>query len=401
MSNLRRWRPGITAVVAVAALSVLAGPASAGPDSQSQRPVAVRIASVDGPSNHFGPNSVLSQTSTTVAKIVSNIAGTPVNQESATVSPGSIVTFQVNFTVESPSGTDIRDFFDPNLLVLGGDGCSATTNVPIPTTAAPNAQVVTCDVISTGTSGQLALQFQVNANATQGLTLVNVACAQDVTNGWTNLAFCDSSTVTVGATPPAPTGIVCVGPVTAVLTPSSGSGVTAQVNILPGGQLNAIVNGLVPGQVPILSVQTSAGLQTITGVASGTGPGLGTAIINGTLSGSVSQGAVISLTANNPLGSVVQTLASGTVFCTNNVPLPPPFLPQPPLEFIPPPPPPLLPPPPPRPLMGPPMAAAAAMPGVPVIPEADSLFLLAGGLVALGSLVALRSLRRRRDDGLD
>jgi LPXTG-motif cell wall-anchored protein len=42
--------------------------------------------------------------------------------------------------------------------------------------------------------------------------------------------------------------------------------------------------------------------------------------------------------------------------------------------------------------------AAAAAPGVPIIPEADSLFLVIGGLVALGGLVGLHRLRRRRDD---
>ena len=74
----------------------------------------------------------------------------------------------------------------------------------------------------------------------------------------------------------------------------------------------------------------------------------------------------------------------------------PPILPPPPLQFIPPPPPPLLPPPPPAPAAG--ARAPAAFPEVPVIPEADSLFLVVGGLVALGGLVGLRSLRRRRDD---
>jgi hypothetical protein len=79
-----------------------------------------------------------------------------------------------------------------------------------------------------------------------------------------------------------------------------------------------------------------------------------------------------------------------------SVPPPPlPLLPPPPLDFLSPPPPPLLPPPPPA----PPVAAAAAAPGVPVIPEADSLFLVLGGLSALGGFTGLRSLRRRRDDG--
>ena len=96
------------------------------------------------------------------------------------------------------------------------------------------------------------------------------------------------------------------------------------------------------------------------------------------------------------------------------LPPPPPLIvapPPPQLIVAPPPPPPLLalprasaaaccPPPaavccpPPAAVCCPP-AAPAAFPAVPIIPEADSLALLAGGLVALGALVGLRTLRRR------
>ncbi len=73
----------------------------------------------------------------------------------------------------------------------------------------------------------------------------------------------------------------------------------------------------------------------------------------------------------------------------------PPLLPPPPQQFIPPPPPPLLPPPPPAPTGAQVVPSAAAYPAVPVIPEADSLLLVVGGLVALGGLVGYRRLRRR------
>jgi hypothetical protein len=110
-----------------------------------------------------------------------------------------------------------------------------------------------------------------------------------------------------------------------------------------------------------------------------------TSVTGGTLSGNsatatVTAGQTTTVTfVNDPAVTVIQ----------NNLPLPPPLLP-------PPPPPPLLPPPPPGPPMGPQQMAPPG--GVPVIPEADSLFLVVGGLVALGGLVGLRSLRRRRDD---
>ncbi|HLH26722.1 MAG TPA: hypothetical protein VK066_29715, partial [Chloroflexota bacterium] len=72
-----------------------------------------------------------------------------------------------------------------------------------------------------------------------------------------------------------------------------------------------------------------------------------------------------------------------------------PVLPPPPLEFIPPPPPPLLPPPPPAPT-GAAAPARGAFPEVPVIPEADSLGLLAAGLAGLGAVVGWRGRRPRR-----
>ncbi len=73
------------------------------------------------------------------------------------------------------------------------------------------------------------------------------------------------------------------------------------------------------------------------------------------------------------------------------IPLPPP-LPPPPPPLLPPP---LLPPPGPMGALAPP--PRAAMPEVPVIPEADSLWLLVGGLVALGGLVGYRRRRRFHD----
>jgi hypothetical protein len=82
---------------------------------------------------------------------------------------------------------------------------------------------------------------------------------------------------------------------------------------------------------------------------------------------------------------------AGTVIPIGPPPIPPlPILPPPP------PPPPLLPPPP----MAPPSMARAPMPEVPVIPEADSLLLLVGGLAALGGLAAFRVARRRHEDEL-
>jgi hypothetical protein len=56
---------------------------------------------------------------------------------------------------------------------------------------------------------------------------------------------------------------------------------------------------------------------------------------------------------------------------------------------------PAAPPPPPPPVLQPPRPPRAGFPAVPIIPEADSLFLLVGGLGALGVLAAGRRLRGR------
>jgi hypothetical protein len=87
-----------------------------------------------------------------------------------------------------------------------------------------------------------------------------------------------------------------------------------------------------------------------------------------------------------------------------------PPLPPPPPLLPPPPPPGLLPPPPPPPGLLPPAdpmgglalpPSSLAMPpgyaGIPVVPEADSLVLLAGGLIAVGALASQRWWRRRRE----
>jgi hypothetical protein len=137
---------------------------------------------------------------------------------------------------------------------------------------------------------------------------------------------------------------------------------------------------------------------------SGCAPGVAIAAGTVTITENVPVGFVLaSVTGGTQSGnSATATITAGqttTVTFVNDpttviVPPPPPLLPPPPLQFLPPPPPPLLPPPPPP----PPTAPQPAYPEVPIIPEADSLFLVVGGLVAAGGLVGLRGLRRRRND---
>jgi len=158
----------------------------------------------------------------------------------------------------------------------------------------------------------------------------------------------------------------------------------------------AVPAGTGAGSVPVVVISTTTGVVAFpcTAIAIGTT----TATCTGTITGQALQGSTVGICFPNAtvtaytcsLGTV---LGPGPVILNNPLPL----LPPPPLQFIPPPPPPLLPPPPPAPIGGA-LTAASPMASVPVIPEADSIFLVVGGLVAVGALAGLRSLRRRRDD---
>jgi uncharacterized repeat protein (TIGR01451 family) len=108
---------------------------------------------------------------------------------------------------------------------------------------------------------------------------------------------------------------------------------------------------------------------------------------------------ILTLDGTVVVRETVSTPAAGAVHFSRSLnclaPFPPlpPLLPLPPLpNLLPPPPAPLIPVPPSA-VQG----AVAPVPEVPVIPEADSLLLLGGGLVLGGILAALRARRRRGD----
>jgi hypothetical protein len=177
----------------------------------------------------------------------------------------------------------------------------------------------------------------------------------------------------------------------APLVPIGPGPVNGNVSLLSTGNtsaVNATVFGLLPGQVPTFNIQTTTGAQTVVGTAAGTSPVGAPVTVTGTVNGSGLPGGTITVTVNNPVGGGTQAVAQGRLNC-GNLPPPPPPLPPPPPPLPPPPPPP----PPGAPPYGPAPRPGPGMPGVPVIPEADSLGLLAGGLVALGVLVGVRKRR--------
>ncbi len=150
--------------------------------------------------------------------------------------------------------------------------------------------------------------------------------------------------------------------------------------------------GVVAGITPVAVFSTDAGLQAVACAAAGAA---GTAYTcSSTTTGNALQGSTAALcftaTTTCLLGSVSGPGAgTGTIVVAPN---PPPLVPPPVPVFLPPPVP-LLPPP-------PPSSAASAPPvaGVPVVPEADSLVLLAIGLGASGLLALRRRTGRQNSD---
>ncbi len=180
------------------------------------------------------------------------------------------------------------------------------------------------------------------------------------------------------------TGQTCTvsGAVSGTLTPTGSMSFTLTATV---------PDGLGAGITPVAVFSTDAGLQAVACAAPAAGAGGTTSTCTGTIAGNALQGSTVALcfTAATPclLGTVRGPGAgrAAVVVAAN----PPPLLPPPPPVFLPPPAP-LLPPPPQR--AGPGAPAAAE---VPIIPEAESLVLVALGLGALGGV----ALRRRGDGG--
>jgi hypothetical protein len=101
----------------------------------------------------------------------------------------------------------------------------------------------------------------------------------------------------------------------------------------------------------------------------------------GTTAGNALQGSTVTVVF--AAGVTATGIVTGTIALPLLPPPPPPILPPPPLI-----------PPPPAPFAMP--AAAAQAPGVPVVPEADTLPLVVGALAVLGGWWLVRS--RRRDE---
>ena len=276
----------------------------------------------------------------------------PANTTAAVCAPGvPAAPGSVAVTEAVPAGFTLQS-------VTGGTLAGATATAPI----AP---------------GQPTRLTFINAPTTPGgaALTVNMTASPPAATVGSPLTYTITVTNTSGATA---TGVTVTDPLPANVTLTAA---TASVGSCNGG----------PGSTTVtcsLGTLTAGGSATVTITVVPTPPAAGA-------------------TLTNTVTATAAGLAAGTATTTTPVaggPFPPgapslvganlPVVPPPPLEFIPPPGPPpfpLAPPP------GPPGAPRGPFREVPIIPEADSVFLLVSGLVVLGGLVALRGLRRRDD----
>ncbi len=423
-------------------------PASAAP-SQETASSSVSISNSvmgpadEGPSPRFGFNSVLDQATTTVTKTICPSVGNCANgTASRTLSPGQLVDFLVTVVPGPgfPNGSivTLADFWTNGLIFQSADNCGPS-GITGPTPPGFNNSTF-CDATVQNGIVQVVMHFSAATNVTVPSTALNEACvgAPSLLSGPT---ICSSPpntinfsgptatptvTATATATPtvtPTSTTTLTPGP-TATLPPSTGTLVVCKQLVFPGspGGTSGIGGiGGIGGVGPVNPLQLQSNTFTFTTSPVVTIPAI--TVPAGTTTAVCATGVAIAagtvtITENVPAGFVLASVTGGTqsgnsatatitagqtttvtfindpavTVIPNNLPL----LPPPPLQFVPPPPPPLLPPPPPAPPTG---RAMAPPGGVPVIPEADSLFLVIGGLVALGGLVGLRSLRRRDDAG--
>jgi hypothetical protein len=382
-------------------------------------------------SHHFAFSRVLSQV-TPVDTLTPTITTTPVTA-TPTLTITSTATFVPNTPI--PSGTPGV----PCTTVIGGQ-CTVTggvtgtytktgaggtftftTTAPagalagtpvifIPTTAnaageqfqctsiAGAGAVVTCTGTTAGDpllGATVTVVFPGNVIQTgvvTGAANVNLSLAQAQTSAQATGGFLLGSSLIDCA----PVGQTCqvTGAVTGTIT-ITGSFTFTLTTTVPAGATPTIPVAVFSTDAGIIAVAcgTAAGAVGTTYTCTGAAGGPGVA---------PQQGSTVAICFATNAAATTATCNLGTVtgpgvispLAALNLPL----LPPPPLQFLPPPPPPLLPPPPMAPPMGMGMRAPAAFPEVPVIPEADSLFLLVGGLVALGSVVALRRLRRERPE---
>jgi hypothetical protein len=415
-------------MLALVLLVGLALPASAAPNTVvgtgDSVTVTESLAAIDGPGHHFGfsQSSVLAQST---GQQTLQALGNPVTlNTTATTSCGTTIgtscaiTGQVTGSwTKTGSGTATVTATAPNPVNAVAPIIFARTTVGTEILVS-GVGTTTCNPATPTAGIAVSCTFTTAGDLLAGANTVVIRFSTPT--GAQDLTGTVTAATTTAVSPTAATAlpVLTAGGFTGLATNACANriGQTCQVTGAVTG--NATITGSATWNLTVAAAPAGAlaavapvafVLTTTTPVAPGEGP-FPCAVLPA--AGGATTCNFVS--AGNPLNGLTVAVCFATaavpvcVFGTvtgNNVINPPlilpnlPILPPPPLEFIPPPPPPLLPPPPPAPT-GAMAAPRAAFPEVPVIPEADSLFLVIGGLVALGGLAGYRSLRRRRDDDI-
>jgi hypothetical protein len=378
------------------------------------------LAAIDGPGHHFGfgQASVLAQTTpqqtqTAVSAQQTQQAAAPPPLTGQTGVPCATQVGQVCTVVGAVSGSWTK---------TGSGSFTVTATVPatailndgvpiifLPTTAGVETFTAACGVPTT-IGGSVTCSGTTVGDLLQGAVVtvrfVTTGGFQDVTGtvtgpggaALTNQIALTRAQTTAGFTV-GQAGVPCAS---AIGQTCQITGATTGTCTVTGSMTCTVTGTSTPAAgagTAIAVFTTTIGNEFIACTATGIG-GTSTTC-TGTLAGNALQGSTVAVVFPAPGGVSVGTITgpgaplfpgAGNLLLPNL-----PLLPPPPLEFIPPPPPPLLPPPPPAPMGAMAAPRMAGFPEVPVIPEADSLFLLVGGLVALGGLVGYRKLRRRDD----
>jgi hypothetical protein len=405
-------------------------------------------------------NQAATSVAKTVTSVSGTAIGPANTTNAGFLVPGDIVTFTVNVSnLQRTTTPVIQDFLSPNLtLCVAGTNCgnlpvttSSSCVVAVPQPAgrpagvSPASTVINCTPTVTGGAATVTIQAVVNENAVPGVDpALNVACAQGATGSFITGSFCAFTTGTIFDQAQVQKFITSVDGVplppgtTSAQNLQPGDIVVFQVNVTnAGGGVTPLIRDFLSPNLIFISgdncVQNpNPGTARPTGVAPNSSvidcnPPVTTGTASFSFQATVSNNAAL---GGDPALNVacaatrIFTPITGTTLFTSTtsftaatspcsattgtilVPGIPPFpggqlaipqvaipaVPRPPVQFIPNPPPPLLPPTGPIPsLQRPP-----AYPEVPVIPEADTVGLLAGGLLALGAFAVLRA-RRRRD----
>ncbi len=284
---------------------------------------------------HFGFGRVLGQGANTVSKVATSIDGTAVaDPKNVRVSAGQEVTYTIVGSVQNSSGADVADIFDASLTYVFDTGeCYPGTLAEIggnpPLRPANIGGVLVCSPILFGVNQAFSFDVVFRVNAS----------VPPHSEANFNVACVETTVVDVFNLCNSVAGTVLAPTPTATATPTRTPTATTTATRTP--------------------TATATPTRTPTATATPT---------------------------PTPTPTLTPTATRTRVTVLIPVPPPPPPPPPPPLPLLPPPLP-LAPPPPAGPEVSSPLAS------VPVIPEADNLLLVIGGLAALGLIAGWRARR--------